>query len=184
MGSVHLPSTTLGEGLAASTLAWGLALRLDRVRLLGGDLAGCNGCHIDGHASAPARYHRGIHLLLVDLPPEIQEVVGYLRDRLRHVGSRVATVAVGYGDGYPRSAFKSATARIRGREVPVIGRVSMDLITLDVTALPQSELRVGGYADLLGPDFTADDLGRAAGTIGYEVLTHLGHRYSRIYSGA
>jgi alanine racemase len=60
----------------------------------------------------------------------------------------------------------------------------MDLITLDVTALQPSELRVGDYADLLGTHFTADDLGRAAGTIGYEVLTHLGDRYTRIYSGA
>jgi alanine racemase len=110
--------------------------------------------------------------------------VGYGADRRVPRGSRLATVAVGYGDGYPRAAFKSAKARIRGREVPVVGRVSMDLITLDVSSLPPSELRLGDHAEMIGPHFTVDDLGRAAGTIGYEILTGLGERYTRSYSGA
>lgn len=110
--------------------------------------------------------------------------VGYGADLRVPRGSRLATVAVGYADGYPRIASGKARARIRSREVPVVGRVSMDLITLDVTALPPSDLRVGDYADMIGSEFTVDDLGDAAGTIGYEVLTRLGHRFARYYRGA
>ncbi|WP_119167948.1 alanine racemase [Algihabitans albus] len=95
--------------------------------------------------------------------------------------TRIATVALGYADGYLRSLSNSGQALVGGHNVPVVGRVSMDLITLDVTAVPEAAVRSGAYAELLGPDLTADAVGQAAGTIGYEILTSLGHRYHRVY---
>jgi alanine racemase len=97
--------------------------------------------------------------------------------------SRIATVAVGYADGYLRSLSNRGRAVVGGREVPVVGRVSMDLTTLDVTGVPETAARPGAFAELIGPAMPVDVVGEAAGTIGYEILTSLGRRYHRVYSG-
>jgi alanine racemase len=74
-------------------------------------------------------------------------------------------------------------AMVCGRRCSFAGRVSMDLIVLDVTDVPPSQLRPGVMAELLGERITVDDMGARAGTIGYEVLTGLGKRYHRVYVG-
>ncbi len=96
--------------------------------------------------------------------------------------SRVATVAAGYADGYLRSLSGQGTAFIDGIAVPLVGRVSMDLITLDITNAPQAKL--GDFVELIGPHHDVDAVAREAGTIGYEILTALGRRYSRHYTGS
>ncbi len=98
-------------------------------------------------------------------------------------GTRVATVAVGYADGYLRSLSDQASAWIGDRKVPVIGRVSMDLITLDISDVPAEDAHVGALVDLIGPRQDLDALAGSAGTIGYEILTALGARYHRLYLG-
>jgi alanine racemase len=96
--------------------------------------------------------------------------------------SRIATVAVGYADGWLRSLSNRGTAYFDGRAVPLVGRVSMDLSTYDVTAVP--EIVPGAMLELIGPAVPPDAVAEAAGTNGYEVLTSLGRRYARIYRGA
>jgi alanine racemase len=99
--------------------------------------------------------------------------------------SRIATVAAGYADGYLRALSGQGTAGlVAGRSVPLVGRVSMDLITFDVTEAPQVE--PGDMVELIGPGagLTPDDLAARAGTIGYEILTSLGARYRREYQSA
>jgi alanine racemase len=98
--------------------------------------------------------------------------------------TRLATVGVGYADGYLRSLSNRGNAVLGGRRVPVVGRVSMDLITLDVSDVPTPELRPGALVDLIGPDNPLDDLAAQADTIGYEILTSLGRRYARRYVAA
>jgi alanine racemase len=110
--------------------------------------------------------------------------VGYGATHRAERGRRIATVAVGYADGYFRALSGSARAHVGQTPVQVIGRVSMDLITVDVTDVPESDVRPGDFVDLIGPLHTVDDLAREAGTIGYEVLTSLGPRYARRYLGA
>ncbi|MDH3702041.1 MAG: alanine racemase [Alphaproteobacteria bacterium] len=95
--------------------------------------------------------------------------------------SRVATVAAGYADGYLRSLSGRGTAFIDDIAVPIVGRVSMDLITLDITKAPRAKL--GDFVELIGPHHDADAVAREAGTIGYEILTALGRRYARHYTG-
>jgi alanine racemase len=105
----------------------------------------------------------------------------------------VATVGLGYADGFLRSLSGRpkawvATGAEGGKEgaavaVPLVGRVSMDLITLDVTDLAEPP-PVGSFVDLLGPGQDIDALAEAAGTIGYEILTALGGRHRRVYRGA
>ena len=94
-------------------------------------------------------------------------------------------------DGYLRAAGRLskhdtrpvATAYLDDTAAPVVGRVSMDMVTVDVSAAPAKAAQPGGYIELIGDRFTADDLADVAGTIGYEVLTRLGQRHHRIYRG-
>ena len=74
-------------------------------------------------------------------------------------------------------------AMLDGWQVPIIGRVSMDLITLDVTTVPAAIARPGAMVDLIGGGLCLDDAAEAAGTISYELLTGLGNRYARHYVG-
>lgn len=95
---------------------------------------------------------------------------------------RIATVAVGYADGYFRAASNRGFGLIEGVRVPVVGRVSMDLTTFDVSAVAPDAARPGAFIELIGPGHDIDDLAAEAGTIGYEVLTALGSRALRVYS--
>jgi alanine racemase len=109
------------------------------------------------------------------------ETVGYGNAWTAARASRVATIAAGYADGLIRAMGGQAAAQVEGQTVPVIGRVSMDLITLDATDVPA--LRPGDTVELLNAALTVDRLAAAAGTIGYEILTSLGTRYQRRYVG-
>lgn len=112
--------------------------------------------------------------------------IGYAASFTVSERRRIATIAAGYADGFARGA-SATNAReggavvIRGRRAPVVGRVSMDLITVDVTGLDAAR---GDWAELLGPALSLEDVGWQAGTIGYEVLTRLGRRFHRVYAGA
>ena len=94
---------------------------------------------------------------------------------------RIATVPVGYADGYLRSLSNRGTAFVAGVRAPLVGRVSMDLITLDVTAVPPEHARPGTIVNLMGGGVGLDDTARDAGTISYEILTRLGPRLKRAY---
>lgn len=93
--------------------------------------------------------------------------------------TQIATIAVGYADGWPRHLSNSGSAFIAGHRAPIVGRVSMDSITLDVTDVPDMFLYPGAPVELLGPHQTVDQVAADAGTISYEILTQLGHRYRR-----
>ena len=93
---------------------------------------------------------------------------------------------VGYYDGYFRSLFATKTddpagVYIAGRFAPLAGRVSMDMITVDVTDIAADNVHRGTAVELIGPNISIDDVARWAGTIPYEVLTALGSRYARVY---
>ena len=112
------------------------------------------------------------------------QTVGYGAAHQADGPMRIATVAVGYADGYLRSLSDRGHAWIGDRRIDVVGRVSMDLITLDVTAVHADTARPGALVDLMNPETGADGLAAEAGTIGYEILTALGHRYHRLYVDA
>ena len=111
------------------------------------------------------------------------QTVGYGAAHRIGAPGRIATVAVGYADGYARSLGTRAFAAVGGAKVPVVGRVSMDLITLDVSALSADQARTGATVDLIGGACPIDEVAAWSGTIGYEILTSLGHRYARRYVG-
>ncbi|MFN0116229.1 MAG: alanine racemase [Paracoccaceae bacterium] len=110
---------------------------------------------------------------------EPSESVGYGRAWTAPARTRIATVAAGYADGLPRSLAGRLRLWAGDRPCPAVGRLSMDLITVDVTGLAE----VPENLDLLGPRQGIDALADAAGTIGYELLAQLGRRYARTYEG-
>ena len=116
------------------------------------------------------------------------ESVGYGAVWTARRPTRLAIVSAGYADGYFRAAgggdgTRSAEVVVAGKRCPVAGRISMDLIAVDVTDLPNNAVRRGHMLTLIGEGITVDELAHHFGTIGYEVLTSLGPRYWRVYKG-
>src|ERR1700704_4956322 len=116
------------------------------------------------------------------------ESVGYGGTWTARRPTRLAIVSAGYADGYFRApggidGTRSAEVMVAGKRCPVAGRISMDLMAVDVTDLPNNAARRGHMVTLLGEGITVDELAHHFGTIGYEVLTSLGPRYARVYKG-
>lgn len=116
------------------------------------------------------------------------ESVGYGGTWTARRPTKLAIIAVGYADGYFRAASSNDGTRgadviVAGKRCPIAGRISMDLIAIDITDLPPNAARRGHMVTLLGDGITVDELAHHFGTIGYEVLTSLGHRYARVYKG-
>ncbi len=97
--------------------------------------------------------------------------------------ARVATLSVGYADGWPRSLSGRGAAWLGDHRLPILGRVSMDSVVVDVSHVPAGLAVADAPVELIGGHQTVDDVAEAAGTIGYEILTSLGRRYRRVYIG-
>ena len=121
------------------------------------------------------------------------ETVSYGATQTLKRDTRIAVCSVGYADGYHRAISGTGVAMrktatpggqgfIAGHKVPILGRVTMDQTMFDVTDVPEGSVKAGDYIELFGPNIPLDDAARAAGTIGYELLTSLGKRYHRNYS--
>ncbi|HEY0270545.1 MAG TPA: alanine racemase [Sphingomonas sp.] len=144
------------------------------------------------YGGAPRLGHPNMMRPVVSLHARIVQVreiaagtgVGYGLTSIGDHPRRIATIAVGYADGWPRHLGNRGAAFIGGIRVPIAGRVSMDSITLDVTGVPDAALLPGAPVELLGPNQGIDDVAADAGTISYEILTRLGHRYARDYRPA
>ena len=113
--------------------------------------------------------------------------VGYNGQWSARRPTRLAVIPVGYADGIPRSAMgvdskPGPDVAIAGVRCRIVGRVSMDLITIDATDAPAGAVQRGAAVEVLGPTIGVDEFGERAGTIGYEILTSLGRRYRRVYS--
>jgi alanine racemase len=109
------------------------------------------------------------------------ESVGYGASWVAQRPSRIGTVSCGYADGYPRTAPSGTSVVIHGQRVPLAGRVSMDMLAVDLTNVPQAQL--GDAVEMWGPQMPIDELAQACGTIGYELLTKVTGRVPRRYVG-
>ena len=105
--------------------------------------------------------------------------VGYGARWTAEQPSRIATLAAGYADGYPRHAPNGTPTFVNGQLAPLVGTVSMDMIAIDVTAL--EGVAAGDLVELWGPDVDVNDVAARAGTIGYELVTGVSRRVPRIY---
>jgi alanine racemase len=107
--------------------------------------------------------------------------VGYGATYVVRAPARLAVLGVGYADGYPRCLGNRAAVAVAGRRAPVIGRVSMDLICIDVSGIDPDRARLGDWVELVGPTISLEEVAAAADTINYEILTGLGRRLERRY---
>ena len=112
------------------------------------------------------------------------ETIGYNATWTAKRPTRIATISLGYADGYPRAASSSDTlpgglAIYAGHQSPFLGRISMDLTVIDITNIPANTIQRGTLVDLVGPDLPLEQVAATANTIGYELLTHLGRRVHR-----
>lgn len=110
--------------------------------------------------------------------------VGYGATHHVEKRGRIATLSLGYADGYLRSLGGRGEVFFGDVPAPVVGRISMDLITVDVSHIPDYLVHPGVFAEVIGPHRLVDTVAGDASTIGYEILTSLGRRYHRIYTGA
>lgn len=110
--------------------------------------------------------------------------VGYGATYVASGARRLGVAALGYADGLMRSLSNRGHGVIGGIKCPIVGRVSMDLVTLDVTECPNAAARPGAPVEFIGPSQPVDELARAAGTLPYEIFTRLGARIARHYTGA
>ena len=109
------------------------------------------------------------------------QTVGYGATHSVARRQRIATVAAGYADGFLRSLSNRGNGYVGDIRVPIVGRVSMDLVAFDVSNLPVEAVKPGAVVDLIGPHNPIDRVAAEAETIGYEILTNLGGRYHRVY---
>jgi len=117
------------------------------------------------------------------------QTVGYRAKWTAKRAARIAIVAVGYADGYMRAASAAdgdtgGVVIIGGNRCRLAGLISMDLLAVDVTDLPDGTARRGDWATLIGDGISIDDVGGFAGTVSYEILSKLGRRYHRVYRSA
>jgi alanine racemase len=166
---------------ASSSIFLGADYHFDLVRP-GAGLYGINPVMGAGNPLRPALRLQAKILQLREV--DLNMTVGYGASHQVRGPSVLATIGVGYADGIFRSLGNRGSVFVAGQRAPIVGRISMDLITVDVGHLPQSSCQPGMTVDLIGPDQSIDDLARDAGTIGYEILTNLGTRFQRRYSGA
>ena len=114
---------------------------------------------------------------LKDLPPG--HAIGYGTTFHTRRASRIATLPIGYADGYNRLLSNRGEVLVRGQRAPVVGRVSMDLVTIDVTDIPNAA--IGDEVVLLGDGISAEEIASKVGTISYEVFCNVSARVPRVY---
>jgi alanine racemase len=133
--------------------------------------------HPEADRLRPVMTLKSAVIALRDLQPG--DSVGYGGAWTASRPSRIATIPVGYGDGYPRRAESGTPVLVRGHRVPLAGRVSMDMITVDVTDIP--DVAVGDEVILWGKEILVNEVAAHADTIGYEIMTRLLARVPRKY---
>ena len=112
------------------------------------------------------------------------ERVGYGGAATCDVARRIGVVLAGYADGVPRSLYRRDRrfeVVVAGHRVPLFGTVSMDMITVDLSDVPEGTVEVGAWVEIFGPNAPIERLAEQAGTIPYEILTGIGPRVERIH---
>ena len=181
---------TLYRGIPASLanssgIFLGSAAHCDMVRP-GAALYGINPTPGAPNPMQPVVELKGRVLQIRDVAPG--NTVGYDATWTAQRQSRLAVVAAGYADGYPRAAAASEhepgrQVIVAGTRCRIVGRISMDLIALDVTDLAEAAVHRGDLVTLIGGELSLDEVAAQAGSIGYELLSNLGRRYHRIWTG-
>lgn len=156
----------------------GKEYHLDMIRL-GAMLYGINPLQKSNMIKNPIKLESTI-IHLQNIPKN--SYIGYDMSFKTTRQSTIATIPIGYADGYPRSGSNKAFVYISGYKSPIVGFISMDLMTIDVTDIPFNQVFIGQKVELINDNYTPSNLANDANTVGYEILTRLKEgRYNRIY---
>lgn len=174
----HFPGSTYS--LAASEgLELGRNYFFDRVRI---------GMSLYGTLGTPAGMVQNLQFAFKSQAAILQvhtihkgDSIGYGASYTAPSTRRIATLGIGFSDGLPRSASNNGVVYLEGYEVPIVGRVSMDLTVVDVSEIPESVATVGKWVDVVYDKESFRRLARDSGSAVYELITRLGQRYDRIY---
>jgi alanine racemase len=177
--AAKLPSARLSLANSSSTFL-GKNYHFDLARP-GAALYGLNPTPHTTNPMSPVVEARIKVLQIREIP--VGRSVGYGCSYISEKPTRIATIALGYADGYQRVRANPSSIVINGQSAPVIGRVSMDAITVDISAFNEQEVHEGSMVSFIDATHDVDCVAKEAGTIGYEVLTSLGQRYRREYKG-
>jgi alanine racemase len=146
-------------------------------------LTGCRtAVPLDSPSLKPALKAYAQVLQIRDVPRG--ESIGYDATFITSRASRIATLGVGYGDGYLRCLSNQGDVYFEGQKLPLVGRVSMDLLTVDATDVPPNKINPGDWVELFGDHLFIDTVAEKAGTISWELMTRLGPRFERFYLDA
>lgn len=110
------------------------------------------------------------------------QTIGYSQTFEVKAPMKIATITLGYADGYPWALTNKGHVYFGDYKAPIVGRISMDLMTADVTHVPEALVHNGAWAQIIGQEMTIDKIAQAAKTVPYEVLLGLGKRFQRIYT--
>lgn len=110
------------------------------------------------------------------------ETIGYGATASAKKNSRIAIIGIGYADGYFRIISNQGFAFVDGHKVPLLGRVSMDMVAIDISAIPAAQITKTTRAEFINHTQTVDDLAKQCNTIGYEIFTRIGNRVRRVYN--
>ena len=145
---------------------------------------GCSLYGIRPHNDAPNPMRNVIELdapILQLRTLDKTQTIGYGATQELGAGRQLATVALGYADGILRCLTGQLQGIVRGQKVPLVGRVTMDMLTFDVTDIPEGQLQEADRITIIGDDQPVDTIADMANTIGYEVFCRLGRRIERVY---
>jgi len=172
----------LGSLANSGGLFLGRAYHYDMVRL-GIGLTGCRSSVPQGEYKLKPVLKAYAQILQIN-EVERGESIGYDATYITTRATRIAIIGVGYGDGYLRSLSNRGEVYFKGQRLPIIGRVSMDVITIDITDVPSHTIYPGEWVELFGDNLPADQVAEKAGTISNDLFTGLGSRFERFYVGA
>ncbi|MBS0271729.1 MAG: alanine racemase [Proteobacteria bacterium] len=143
-------------------------------------LTGCRTADPRGQSQLKTAIKAYAQILQINEIPR-GDSVGYDASFIASRASRIATLGVGYADGYLRSLSNRGEVYFDGYKLPVVGKVSMDLLTIDITDIPSNRIHCGDWVELFGDNISIDDLAQKAETIPWELLTRIGSRFERFY---
>ena len=96
-------------------------------------------------------------------------------------GMRLATIPIGYADGYMRSLTNRGYCYLNGKIVPAMGKISMDMTVIDISDFAENQVKIGDKVEIIGDNINLSDLAKQGGTIAYEILTSFSNRFKRVY---
>lgn len=149
----------------------------------GGALLGINPTNVKNPLKNVVSLHAKV-LQIRNLKKEKNRVIGYNSSYRVRDDLKIAVLGIGYADGYPRNLSNIGHAIFKKKKLPIVGRISMDYLTIDISDLSTKEIKIGNWVELIGQNMSIQNVANSSETIEYEILNNLGNRLQKYYIGS